>query len=457
MPQLWLNFKDDEGNERKLEVTTPKFFIGRDSANDLQIKHSSISRKHLQIERFGDIFVVADLGSSNGTSINGQSLTQPSVIKNGDEINCGGAFVIKVEIKNGDEKNSDHDDVKASDAPAESPHGEQSSNQPKSGSEVSKIAASESHNGFSLFFWAPLLGITVLILVGASLLLLQPNEKGRDLSKWPTYSDRNNGTFENDSKESYDDLSTSRNKPIFTDEYPKKNENLESNTLNPYSTLSSNNNSPGSSTDSREKTDSFLNSEREKIEKNAVIFAKKLALHESNYVFTRRQVEDIERYVKQLSASSSIAKLLDQLHRNKIRIAQMAESKGLKPQLLAIASIVTLETRGSTDVISNAQSILPVLSELKISLGNELTDDNLLIIAAFEQGKRGDFHSMRNMIEALGREPGVDARKIRTVWYLRERGKISDSQYNLVMKFLAIGTIAQNPRDFGVQAEPLVF
>jgi hypothetical protein len=135
----------------------------------------------------------------------------------------------------------------------------------------------------------------------------------------------------------------------------------------------------------------------------------------------------------------------------------MAESKGLKPQLLAIASIVTLETRGSTDVISNAQSILPVLSELKISLGNELTDDNLLIIAAFEQGKRGDFHSMRNMIEALGREPGVDARKIRTVWYLRERGKISDSQYNLVMKFLAIGTIAQNPRDFGVQAEPLVF
>ncbi len=455
MPQLWLNFKDDEGNERKLEVTTAKFFIGRDSANDLQIRHSSISRKHLQIERFGEIFVVADLGSSNGTSINGQPLTQPSVIKNGDEINCGGAFIIKVEIKNGNEKDSDHDDVKASDVPAKNLHDEQSSNQPKPGSEASKIAASESHNGLSLFFWAPLLATLVLVFVAGSLLLLQPNEKNRDLSKFPNYSDRNNEAFENNGKENYDDLSTSRNK--LADKYPQKNENLESNMLNPSSPLNSDNASLNSSIDSGEKIESSLNSEREKIEKNAVIFAKKLALHESNYVFTRRQVEEIERYVKQLATSSSITKSLGQLQRNKIRIAQMAESKGLKPQLLAIASIATLETRGSTDIISNAQSILPILNELKISLGNELTDDNLLIIAAFEQGTRGEYSSMRNIIEALGREPGVDARKIRTVWYLRERGKISDSQYNLVMKFLAIGTIAQNPRDFGVQAEPLVF
>jgi hypothetical protein len=455
MPQLWLNFKDDEGNERKLEVTTPKFFIGRDSVNDLQIRHSSISRKHLQIERFGDIFVAADLGSSNGTSINGQPLSQPTVIKNGDEINCGGAFIIKVEIKNTDEKESNHGDAKIYGSTGRNSHCEQLSDQPRSSSEDAKIAASESHNGFSLFFWAPLLGIVVLVFVAGSLLILQPDEKNRDLFKRPIYSDRNDETSQTNSKESYDDSSTSRNK--LADKYPKKNENLESNMLDLPSTFNSNNASVDSSIDSREKIDSSLNSEREKIEKNAVIFAKKLALHESNYVFTRRQVEEIERYVKQLSASSSIAKSLDQLQRNKIRIAQMAESKGLKPQLLAIASIATLETRGFTDVMSNAQSILPVLNELKISLGNELSDDNLLIIAAFEQGKHGDYYSMRNMIEALGREPGVDARKIRTVWYLRERGKISDSQYNLVMKFLAIGTIAQNPRDFGVQAEPLVF
>ena len=54
-------------------------FIGRGADNDIQIKDSSISRKHMRIARKGDRFFIKDLKSRNGTWINGYR------IKPGDE------------------------------------------------------------------------------------------------------------------------------------------------------------------------------------------------------------------------------------------------------------------------------------------------------------------------------------------------------------------------------------
>jgi trehalose-6-phosphatase len=132
----------------------------------------------------------------------------------------------------------------------------------------------------------------------------------------------------------------------------------------------------------------------------------------------------------------------------------MAREQGLKPQFLAIV-VATQLGKDQGDVLKKAKEILPALNDFKISLGNELTDDNLLIVAALAQASN-DKLAMRKTIEALSNEPGVDARKARTVWFLRERKKISDLQYEAVLKFLAIGAISQNPADFGVKAEPLV-
>ncbi|MBW1803645.1 MAG: FHA domain-containing protein [Deltaproteobacteria bacterium] len=49
-------------------------FIGRSLKNDIQIKDSAISRKHLKIFRIGKKFFVEDLRSTNGTMINGEPI-----------------------------------------------------------------------------------------------------------------------------------------------------------------------------------------------------------------------------------------------------------------------------------------------------------------------------------------------------------------------------------------------
>jgi hypothetical protein len=64
---------------------------------------------------------------------------------------------------------------------------------------------------------------------------------------------------------------------------------------------------------------------------------------------------------------------------------------------------------------------------------------------------------MRNMLQDLATKMPDLARDIRTIWYLKKQGKISDGEYDMAVRFLAVGTIAQNPKDFGVNAEPLSF
>jgi ABC-type multidrug transport system ATPase subunit/pSer/pThr/pTyr-binding forkhead associated (FHA) protein len=46
--------------------------IGRSPENDLQLDYPTISRHHAKISRFGERYVIEDLDSSNGTSVNGE-------------------------------------------------------------------------------------------------------------------------------------------------------------------------------------------------------------------------------------------------------------------------------------------------------------------------------------------------------------------------------------------------
>ncbi|MEL2198892.1 FHA domain-containing protein, partial [Acinetobacter baumannii] len=46
--------------------------IGRSDSNDLVLATSQISRQHAKINRIGEQLYVQDLGSSNGTFINGE-------------------------------------------------------------------------------------------------------------------------------------------------------------------------------------------------------------------------------------------------------------------------------------------------------------------------------------------------------------------------------------------------
>jgi len=63
--------------------------IGRDPSNDIVINDPQVSRQHARVTRQGQMVVIEDLGSTNGTFANGVRLTGPHVLSNGDVIGLG--------------------------------------------------------------------------------------------------------------------------------------------------------------------------------------------------------------------------------------------------------------------------------------------------------------------------------------------------------------------------------
>ena len=73
MPRLFISegpMKDQTFDFRQKTV-----FIGRSSHNDIKINDIKLSRKHLKIFRIGESFSIEDLGSTNGTLLNGEMIT----------------------------------------------------------------------------------------------------------------------------------------------------------------------------------------------------------------------------------------------------------------------------------------------------------------------------------------------------------------------------------------------
>src|SRR6187551_955134 len=66
--------------------------VGRGSAAGLILDADSVSRKHARIERFGGGHKIVDLGSTNGTYVNGARIKE-QILKDGDRIGIGKALL----------------------------------------------------------------------------------------------------------------------------------------------------------------------------------------------------------------------------------------------------------------------------------------------------------------------------------------------------------------------------
>jgi hypothetical protein len=63
--------------------------IGRDPGNNVVIDDPQISRQHARITPQGGLLILEDLGSTNGTAVNGLPIEDVYVLANGDEIGLG--------------------------------------------------------------------------------------------------------------------------------------------------------------------------------------------------------------------------------------------------------------------------------------------------------------------------------------------------------------------------------
>ncbi len=69
-------------------ATQPSMIVGRDDSCDLTMAHPGVSKHHAMITRESGQISIKDLGSTNGTFVNGARITQV-VLNNGDEIRIG--------------------------------------------------------------------------------------------------------------------------------------------------------------------------------------------------------------------------------------------------------------------------------------------------------------------------------------------------------------------------------
>ena len=85
MIKLLVKFGDES---REVEIKETEISIGRSTDNVLPLADKKSSRKHARIEKVGDEYRIHDLGSGNGTKVNGKDVNT-HVLAKGDEIAVG--------------------------------------------------------------------------------------------------------------------------------------------------------------------------------------------------------------------------------------------------------------------------------------------------------------------------------------------------------------------------------
>lgn len=79
----------DVDNSIDHELAAGQTIIGRSADCDIRVMSSSVSRKHGLLEISGNDLVYSDLGSSNGSFVNGAPVKAPTTMRSGDKLLLG--------------------------------------------------------------------------------------------------------------------------------------------------------------------------------------------------------------------------------------------------------------------------------------------------------------------------------------------------------------------------------
>lgn len=85
--QLYMRTGPTPGERFPLEKD--EIWLGRDPSNDIMITDPEVSRRHARFLRRGNTYVVEDMGSTNGTLVNGEMITATKPLNHGDVLEFG--------------------------------------------------------------------------------------------------------------------------------------------------------------------------------------------------------------------------------------------------------------------------------------------------------------------------------------------------------------------------------
>ncbi len=114
-----LEIRKPSGREL-ITLSGQRVTVGKASTNSVSLEHdSTVSRLHAVLENHGFAWSVRDVGSRNGTYLNGEKISAERVLRSGDELRVGGSRLIFWEVKEGDETASGDETISA--VPAQLP------------------------------------------------------------------------------------------------------------------------------------------------------------------------------------------------------------------------------------------------------------------------------------------------------------------------------------------------
>jgi len=91
----WLQITDrDTGAVERVVITKPSFVIGKLGSNDLCLDKQNISRAHCQIVSINGNYIIRDLGSRNGTYVEGRRIAGEVPLQDGTRIDLGAIHII---------------------------------------------------------------------------------------------------------------------------------------------------------------------------------------------------------------------------------------------------------------------------------------------------------------------------------------------------------------------------
>ena len=84
-----LIIEDDEGRKTVVPIVREEITIGRQDGNTIRLTERNVSRRHARLLKDNGSLLIEDLGSYNGVRVNGDKISGPTKIKEGDLIEIG--------------------------------------------------------------------------------------------------------------------------------------------------------------------------------------------------------------------------------------------------------------------------------------------------------------------------------------------------------------------------------
>lgn len=403
-PGLTLILPASCGN-KTVEIDTKRVSIGRTPENDLVIDDPSLSRRHALIENINDAFTVTDCGSSNGTFVNGRQVSASTELADWDVLTFGAVSDVLVRIEEvPDQLGKKHisgSPAKTIAVPAE----------PKR-SRVSAPISEPSDSIATRPVIAIAAALVILLITGVALMTSRRDTHPGASTPVPSRSSRT--VLDNN-----ESTNTSVN--------------------------------AGASDTGAENNSIDQSSELSIVESYASRVLTGIS-RDTRPVLTEKPLEQINRNVQRYRGSASLQAQLQAMKRSIPQVSSIARSNGVRAPLAVYATLARIDRDGRGDPVQVAAVLCPALARMRGIFGDELAADSLLSVAALEEGP-----SLQWKINRLAGRVNDSPSAIRSVWYLHDHRVISDQTYNFVLRFLAIGVIAQDPQQFGISAEPMIF